>query len=689
MAMIANTVSVTNLFNESNIYVIPSFQRPYAWEKNQWDELIEDIRNATHRKSPYHYFAPIHVVQINDPGADLWKRYTDKENEDIADLGASGFRGEFGNLNVFLVIDGQQRLITFYSLLNQYFKRFATLSGSIKIPSVVLNSWSDQIVFRNLLGLGLPHKSVSHVSRAQLRLKCLFDKLNNITLSDPCFSTRNLCHDFITGSKCETLLVQLDPTARLSAFMTLNDRGKRLTNLEKTKSLFMEIDDNHSNPNPYKVNSAFGNVYQSLEAKDAYVDDDEFLKQIGMALWEGGNLAIISGANWPISAPGKNRNNSVHQIGSDFLYENYFKKIPASIAGNFLHNEIILAIDAITSSHDHLVKMVGQAETGLPLHFKSFAQSMGFGTRDAIEDYHAVLLSLGLQGKQIGFLLAIRKLFPDLEWHDDLGGCQIDNRSIKKELVARLAVIKQENQNISGIDQIVDLVDHEINNVPDIADRKYTALQIAEALRLIVGNSKPGGFSGTWDNTFRSSTLPSHQSFMDQWIYYIASYGSRNNFIVWNIGRSTDAYNSNAWVKYFLKEYDFCLCSRNAHRRKSSLEIEHFFPSSWEGESYFSDITRHGFTSCEQYKQSFVDQIGNKLVLDKALNASIKDQDPSLRVSTYRTQAYGSVNVMGTNPSESAIQIGNDLSGVTNPHQYRLYVQLRSLRLAAFAARRF
>ena len=85
MTMIANTVSIANLFNESNVYVIPTFQRPYAWEETQWDELIEDILNATKKRTPpYHYFAPLHFVQIGNPENDLWQQYTDETNEDIA-----------------------------------------------------------------------------------------------------------------------------------------------------------------------------------------------------------------------------------------------------------------------------------------------------------------------------------------------------------------------------------------------------------------------------------------------------------------------------------------------------------------------------------------------------------------------------------------------------------------------------
>lgn len=401
MAMFANTVPVTNLFNASNVYVVPTFQRPYAWENTQWDELIEDIRNATRKNPPYHYFAPIHVVQIADPSDDLWKKYIDNKNEDTTNLIKSNFRSGIGSINVFLVIDGQQRLITFYSLLNQYATRFVRLAGGLEIPDVILNSQSDQVAFRSLLGLANPGQPIKHPSRAQRRLGSLFDRLRKLKAHDPDFSDGASCHMFLTGNGCDILRVQLDATARLAAFMTLNDRGKALTNLEKTKSFLMEVDDNGANPKPHKINNVFGGLYQSLEAVDAYIDDDEALRQIGMGLWEGANLSGILGVPWPAISKGKNRDNRIHQIGAGLLYEEYFKQIPATISASFVHSEIVQAIDDVKASHDHLVKMftASLAVQASPWNTPSFVTAGTCGTRDAIEDYHAVLKSLGLQTK--------------------------------------------------------------------------------------------------------------------------------------------------------------------------------------------------------------------------------------------------------------------------------------------------
>ena len=67
-----------------------------------------------------------------------------------------------------------------------------------------------------------------------------------------------------------------------------------------------------------------------------------------------------------------------------------------------------------------------------------------------------------------------------------------------------LAQVEQMNREVDNIDSLISDMKEKINGIPDIFDREYTALQIAEALRLIVGDSRPGGFSGTWSNTFRS-----------------------------------------------------------------------------------------------------------------------------------------------------------------------------------------
>ena len=140
------------------------------------------------------------------------------------------------------------------------------------------------------------------------------------------------------------------------------------------------------------------------------------------------------------------------------------------------------------------------------------------------------------------------------------------------------------------------------------------------------------------------------------------------------------------WTKYLLKEYEYCQSGKNTHRN-SNFEIEHFFPSAWADKNPHL-LTGCGFNSPEQYKTNFIEQLGNKLILDSGLNRALKDEDVKIRTGAYKSQSYGRVNVSATNPSQSAINIGIDLDQKNCSH-CRVYVQLRSLCLAIFAAKRF
>lgn len=79
------TIQVSKLFNE-NSYVIPIYQRNYAWEADQIEQLIDDIDSAVNpQDKTLHYFLGSLVVNILEPGT-------------------------------YEVIDGQQRLTTLYLL---------------------------------------------------------------------------------------------------------------------------------------------------------------------------------------------------------------------------------------------------------------------------------------------------------------------------------------------------------------------------------------------------------------------------------------------------------------------------------------------------------------------------------------------------------------------------------------------
>ena len=86
------------LFRTTVRFEIPFFQRGYAWEKKQWDQLFLDLQEQIIGELSFdrtidqveHFFGPIVVLEIV---------------------------GDEAALKQFLVIDGQQRIVTIYLLL--------------------------------------------------------------------------------------------------------------------------------------------------------------------------------------------------------------------------------------------------------------------------------------------------------------------------------------------------------------------------------------------------------------------------------------------------------------------------------------------------------------------------------------------------------------------------------------------
>ena len=110
---------VNDILKQSNkVFVVPVFQRPYAWDETQVQQLIDDIDTGSRRKpSPFHYLSPIHVVEIDSCSQQEWLCYVDQSNEDVAALNQANFRSDDGGaIRVYLVIDGQQRLTTLFNL---------------------------------------------------------------------------------------------------------------------------------------------------------------------------------------------------------------------------------------------------------------------------------------------------------------------------------------------------------------------------------------------------------------------------------------------------------------------------------------------------------------------------------------------------------------------------------------------
>jgi hypothetical protein len=657
-------ISISQLFNQTDIFVIPTFQRPYAWEVDpQVQDLLRDVSVATGKQIPFHYFGAIHTIKVK-PSDPLWRDYTDPENPDIQRLSACGFRTDTTSLNVHLVVDGQQRLVTLFALLERCLTdsiRYVTLPGGQRLPKLILNPATDHAHWRELLGLDTTTAKVE--TRSHMRLQAMFAYL---TLEAPKPSSKE--YAFLIDDGCELMRVQLRSASSLAPFLTLNDRGKDLTRLEKVKSLVLEADENGSYGLAHPINNRFGEIYRSIDQLDSLLGEDEYLRQLSTALWEANGF-------------------QAHRESLDNIYLRYREQL-SNQPGNAaqLVNHVVSQSAALVDEHNALVKRCSDARAEKPLSCPSYVNALfpQAPARDACDDYQRVIDSLGLQPKQLALLLAVRKHY-GIDWHEPLGVMRLSNREIKSALSAEYRTMAPVAENLPE-QQIENQVDSLINAIPDDSVRDVTPLYLVEMLRLIVDTSKPGFFNNAWQMTFGEQSS-SAQAFLDTWVDYLLSHSSRDNFIVWSIARNPRADNQSPWLKHLLREYECCLPGGGNAHRATNLEIEHFFSSDF---SAISSMTSHGFASKNDFKQEFVDRPGNKLMLDASLNRAFKSLLPPLnKLLPYSNGQYGSVQLAPGQFTQSSLEIAAQLPGKPNLATLRTYVMLRQLRLAAFATNRF
>ena len=206
---------IDNIFNGKTYFTIPDYQRSYAWEEKQLKDFFEDYMN--NYNSQDYYYGTI-LLQI-----------TKKDKKEFCDI-----------------VDGQQRfttLIIFMRCLisrlssmnheetNMYYKHFIK-NGDLYI----LKLQSDDNDFFSTVILDGKNESKTKTP-AQKRL--LYAKNFFEEKIKKCSDELILeLIDRICSTNVLIYLIQ-DSIEAAMIFETTNDRGKSLTNLEKTKSFLM------------------------------------------------------------------------------------------------------------------------------------------------------------------------------------------------------------------------------------------------------------------------------------------------------------------------------------------------------------------------------------------------------------------------------------------------------------------
>ncbi|TET26563.1 MAG: DUF262 domain-containing protein [Candidatus Bathyarchaeum sp.] len=239
---------------------VPVYQRHYAWETDQWDDLWNDLYYLETGKD--HYFGTIILMEKGTHEEMLGLRFEE-----------------------FEIIDGQQRTATALILLAEIIARMEAVKG---LPKANLRKLKeDYLRFKSVYKLELlgddreffrryiidgemnPAKPVTMSQRRLLEAKAFFGKkLQEVHTANP-----KGFADFLLQlkQKVEAMEMMVYPlketTEAARMFELVNDRGKDLTNLEKTKSYLMYMVYLSASPeeqerNLRDLNDCFGNIFR-------------------------------------------------------------------------------------------------------------------------------------------------------------------------------------------------------------------------------------------------------------------------------------------------------------------------------------------------------------------------------------------------------------------------------------------
>lgn len=238
-------------FSEQRQFFIPSYQRPYAWEKRQREDFWNDLQHAfQHNPQDPYLLGTIYLSEADaatldsEINSEIIKQYTPYLNANPAVLS-------------YLLVDGQQRATTFFLLC--YCVPSLRPSLYNENHSKLVPGRIDHAFFQNLIA----GKPTTPTTQSQLRLlaSLQFFQSKQAVLDDPEFAN-------FLQNRLQIVRILLKGNRRLATvlFVSQTDRGKRLTVLERLKSalIFYSQRDAQSR-REQAIDELFTRLYEHLE----------------------------------------------------------------------------------------------------------------------------------------------------------------------------------------------------------------------------------------------------------------------------------------------------------------------------------------------------------------------------------------------------------------------------------------
>ena len=276
----AATYTPSKLF-DGWCFHIPDYQRGYAWEKDQLEDFLEDLELLSRGNA--HYTGNMVLQHVDGPEV----------------------KDKFGkSYSVYDVVDGQQRLTTIVLLLAAIRRELVQLDecclaegiyntymaaadrNGQPLPKLTLNSDCHEFFFANVLQ-DRPQLDGPRI-RSHRNLKFAMEHFSDYLSKkkDAPGDRYSKWLEELKDKVCEQLVLTVYPVQRDAdagvIFEVMNNRGKPITEVEKTKNYLLYLASKLDLPDPHdlckQVNNAWTRIFTSLMASGCATKDDDLLR---------------------------------------------------------------------------------------------------------------------------------------------------------------------------------------------------------------------------------------------------------------------------------------------------------------------------------------------------------------------------------------------------------------------------
>lgn len=271
------------------LFVVPDYQRPYAWQDKQLRDLWEDLNLL----GSGHHYAGTLVLRTHPTGPVMTRTGT--------------------SLQVCDVVDGQQRLTTTMLLMDRIRRRFESLDhedapeisktlrsiygvvvvDGVERPKIQLGSdlneyWQGTVLGYKPAGLPTLLSGQQRLAAAADYFDARLDELVGSSVEVTYERLFDLMSRVASGLRF--LVYEVGTEAEVGViFETLNERGRELTELEKIKNYLLylarQIGDARSDELASKVNTTWSEIFTQLSTAPS-VNEDTVLRAHWLAAHE-------------------------------------------------------------------------------------------------------------------------------------------------------------------------------------------------------------------------------------------------------------------------------------------------------------------------------------------------------------------------------------------------------------------